>query len=67
MPIYTFECSKCETVYDHFLKIGEPYDDLACPECGAVKPKKRVTAFQTNSWSSFLDGMERRVSPEKFK
>ncbi len=67
MPIYTFECSKCEAVYDHFLKIGEPHDELAGPQCGATKPRKRVTAFKTNSWSSFLDGMERRVSPEKFK
>jgi putative FmdB family regulatory protein len=52
MPIYTFECSKCETVYDQFLKIGEPYDGLVCPQCGARKPKKRVTAFKTNSWAS---------------
>jgi putative FmdB family regulatory protein len=67
MPIYEFECTKCTHAYERVMKIDEPYDDLECPSCGATKPKKLVTAFRTNAWSSFLDGMERKVSPEKFK
>jgi hypothetical protein len=49
------------------MKIDEPYDDLECPACGATKPKKLVTAFRTNAWSNFLDNMEKKVSPDKFK
>jgi putative FmdB family regulatory protein len=67
MPIYEFECSQCETVYERFMKIDEKYDILECPSCGATKPKKLVTAFRTNAWSSFLDNMEKKVSPHKFK
>jgi hypothetical protein len=47
--------------------VDEPYDQLECPECGAKNPKKLATAFRTNSWSKFLDTMERKVNPHKFK
>jgi len=67
MPIYEFECRACKTVYERFMKIDEGYDVLECPSCGATKPKKLVTAFRTNAWSNFLDKMERKISPEKFR
>lgn len=67
MPIYEFECSRCKTVYERFMKIDERYDVLACPSCGTTEPKKLVAAFRTNAWSNFLDKMERKISPEKFK
>jgi len=67
MPIYEFECSKCQTVYERVMKVDEDYLVLECPSCGATKPKKLATAFRTNAWSSFLDGMEKKVNPHKFK
>jgi putative FmdB family regulatory protein len=67
MPIYEYQCSKCETVYERFMKVGEPHNDLECPSCGAKNPNKLATAFRTNAWSSFLDDMDKKVSPEKFK
>jgi putative FmdB family regulatory protein len=67
MPIYEFECCRCSHVYERVMKVDESYDDLACPECGAAGPKKLATAFRTNNWSTFLDGMEKRVNPHKFK
>jgi len=47
------------------MKAGDPAP--ACPACGRGETKKRVAAFRTNAWSTFLDGMEKRVSPQKFK
>jgi putative FmdB family regulatory protein len=67
MPLYDFECSKCSHVFEVFLKITEDFEKLPCPQCGAQKPRKLVSAFRTNVWSTFLDNLERRVSPEKFK
>ena len=67
MPLYDFECCRCSHVYEAFLKVDEPYDQLECPECGATQPKKLATAFRTNAWSKFLDTMERKVTPHKFK
>ena len=67
MPIYVFECSQCGAVYERFMKVDEKYDILECPSCGETKPKKLVTTFRTNAWSNFLDTMERKISPHKFK
>ncbi len=67
MPLYDFECRKCQYKFEAFLKMKETPDALTCPECGSDKPNKLVTPFQTNSWSSFLDTMEKKVNPHKFK
>lgn len=67
MPLYDFECLTCQRAFEAFLKLSESPDDLSCPHCGAKKPKKLVSTFRTNAWSSFLDGMEKRISPEKFR
>lgn len=67
MPLYDFACSKCGHEYEAILKIDEPWDELACPKCGARSPKKLATAFRTDTWSKFLDDMERKVNPLKFK
>jgi putative FmdB family regulatory protein len=65
MPIYEYECSTCGHVFERVMKIGEIQP--ACPACRAKATKKRIAPFRTNAWSTFLDGMEKRVSPQKFK
>lgn len=65
MPIYEYECIACGHCFERIMKVGE--EAPACPACGAEQPKRRINAFRTNAWSAFLDGMERRISPDKFK
>jgi putative FmdB family regulatory protein len=65
MPIYEYECTACGHLFERLMKVGE--EGAACPACGTKATKKRVSPFRTNTWSTFLDGMERRVSPQKFK
>ena len=65
MPIYEYECTRCGHCFERIMKAGE--DDPDCPACGGKKTKKRIAAFRTNAWSGFLDGMERRINPHKFK
>ncbi len=65
MPIYEYECTACGHVFERVMKIGE--NQPACPACGVTETQKRIAPFRTNAWSNFLDGMEKRVSPEKFK
>jgi putative FmdB family regulatory protein len=67
MPLYDYECVKCAHVFEVFHKIDEVIDDLACPKCKAKAPRKLVSQFKTNQWSQFLDTMERKISPHKFK
>ena len=65
MPIYEYECRACDHPFEWIMKVGE--EAPACPSCGADQPKRRIAGFRTNAWSTFLDGMERRISPHKFK
>ena len=43
MPIYEFECAACGTRFDRLQKLSDP-DPTACPECGAERVSRRLTA-----------------------
>ena len=43
MPIYEFECSACNAVFDRLQKLSDP-DPVDCPECGQPRVKRRLTA-----------------------
>jgi len=65
MPIYEYECGACGHCFERIMKAGE--GDPDCPVCRGKETRRRVAPFRTNAWSAFLDGMERRISPQKFK
>jgi len=67
MPIYVYECVKCSHNFETVQKVGEGNENLTCPKCGEPKPKKLVTSFKTHGWSEFIDKMEKRINPQKFK
>jgi putative FmdB family regulatory protein len=67
MPIYDFQCQKCHHEFDCLLKIDESYETITCPNCGGKQLKKLISSFRTNNWSNFLDTMERKINPQKFK
>lgn len=67
MPLYDYECTKCAHVFEVYHKIDKEINELACPKCNAKKPKKLVSLFKTHAWSQFLDKMEKRINPHKFK
>jgi len=67
MPIYVYECNGCSHNFEVLQKVGEGSEKLVCPKCGKKKPKKIVSQFRTHGWSEFLDKMERKISPHKFK
>ena len=43
MPIYEFECSQCGHRFDRLQKLSDA-DPADCPECGAPKVHRRVSA-----------------------
>jgi len=67
MPLYDYECVKCSHVFEVYHKVDEGTENLTCPKCNAKKPKKLVSQFKTHTWSQFLDKMEKRINPHKFK
>ena len=45
MPIYEYECKKCEERFEVLQKAGETNDQICCPKCGAEKPERLLSAF----------------------
>ncbi len=43
MPIYEFECAACRTRFDRLQKLSDP-DPSDCPQCGAARVHRRLTA-----------------------
>lgn len=43
MPLYEFECGKCQTVFEELVKSGN--DMLHCPSCGGEKVEKKMSTF----------------------
>jgi len=66
MPIYLYGCDKCNHEFEVYHKIDEKID-IECPECKGKKVTKLAAPFKTKFWSQFLDDMEQKVSPHKFK
>ena len=48
MPIYEYRCKECGHIFDAFQRIGDDGSDLECPECGAPKPEKLLSAFASS-------------------
>jgi putative FmdB family regulatory protein len=62
MPIYEFECSVCSHVYECVMKVGEAYETLTCPECGAAQPKKLIGSCSFHSEERFRERLARRMA-----
>ncbi len=45
MPIYAFECDGCGHRFDRLQKLSDT-DPTDCPECGAAKVRRQLTAPQ---------------------
>lgn len=46
MPVFDFECLSCHTQFSE-LVFGQ--EQVACPKCQAVNPRKLISAFHTLS------------------
>lgn len=49
MPIYEFQCTKCENRFDELVRTPVNLADIVCPKCGANAPRKLMSAFGFSS------------------
>ena len=45
MPMYEYQCTKCEGRFEELVSNQEEEADLACPACGSTKIFRVVTSF----------------------
>ncbi len=62
MPIYEFECNVCKDIFECFMKVHEGQEGVACPKCGAKKPKKLIGRASFHSREKFEERLGRRMA-----
>lgn len=65
MPLYEFQCKKCNHKYDEIVPYDESdkYPDVKCPECGSAKKDKLLSCCNfkfaqpegTDRWNNSQD------------
>ena len=50
MPLYEFQCKRCEEVYEELAKYDEmgKYKGIKCPECGSTRKKRLMSSSSFN-------------------
>jgi len=51
VPIYEYQCGKCNLKFDALQKVGEDGTALKCPNCGAGNPTKVLSMFSSSDSS----------------
>lgn len=39
MPIYEYQCPKCQHVFEEWVKASDAHGQEPCPQCGAPSPR----------------------------
>jgi putative FmdB family regulatory protein len=47
MPIYEYECTKCGNRFELRRRLMDSDDDIKCPKCGVLKPRRVISRFST--------------------
>jgi len=45
MPIYEFQCTRCENKFDELVRVSVDLHAIVCPKCGTNSPRKLMSAF----------------------
>lgn len=45
MPIYEYQCIKCNKSFGVLQRMGSSEKDTICPECGSRDVRKKLSAF----------------------
>ena len=39
MPIYEYQCPKCHSIFEEWVKMSDAHGEEPCPECGTLSPR----------------------------
>ncbi len=49
MPIYEYQCVKCNERFEVLQSISADNSGLSCPKCGEQKPQKMMSQFASSA------------------
>ena len=53
MPLYEYQCTKCDNRFEVRQPIGADGSDLKCPRCDAGRPKKLISMFLSKNSTGY--------------
>ncbi len=65
MPIYEFECNKCNIIFERLLRISASDEKIACPKCGGMDIIKKFSIFGVVSKGTPVTDVKRNASNSK--
>lgn len=39
MPIYEYQCPKCHSIFEEWVRMSDAHGEEPCPECGTLSPR----------------------------
>jgi len=63
MPLFNFQCQKCELVLEKFQRGKDP-PEITCPECECTEFKKLLSAWNNRTWLSAKDLYNQKIAPD---
>jgi len=51
MPIHEYQCKKCGHRFEELILSSAGADQVCCPECGAERTQRLMSAFSTSGTS----------------
>ncbi len=49
MPIYSYQCKKCQHAFEHLVGVTAKGEDICCPQCGHTDLEKKISGFSVGS------------------
>lgn len=51
MPIYEFQCAKCDLKFEMRRSFSDSDDEIKCPRCGSRNPRRVFSTFLSSGHS----------------
>jgi putative FmdB family regulatory protein len=48
MPLYEYQCKKCEKMFEILLSFRELDDPVKCPDCGSEETDRLLSTFSAS-------------------
>lgn len=64
MPLFNYQCKKCEFVVEKFLHTSDSCVEIICEECDGEEFDRLIGVIHNRTWLNAKDCFNNRVSPD---
>jgi putative FmdB family regulatory protein len=56
MPLYEYQCRRCDNSFEKLRRMQDADADLQCPDCGSEEVERQFSTFAAAGCGSFASG-----------